>query len=452
MPGEVVMDAGLLKRKKALWAGLGGALIPLLILLMLQYRWLHDLDRQARRARDQARRNYINLVAEKTENMVIANAELTIDLPADMLLGNPEKLAEFLKSRSGNPNKDKKLVPDIKKIRTKAVSGIRLIFVAHRDHEIADFFFDPQIGQTLERAPEDLAKPLNLEIYYWRMLGSKHGVSEGTGLLVKDEYNPPMIVKPLLGEDGGVRGVAGMVLDLEYFQKNYLPRLITKTLSIVLPGDNHAVTITDSMNQVIYRKGKAEEDEPLRRSLAPVFSNWHVNLHSREPGWQELAATSFFFNMCLTLGLVLVLTCAASYAALFAFLRLSRWGIRMRAAGQNPLLAAQRGIGLHGVYAIAWGLATFTGGMAGMLIACDAGLEGTMVVLGLKAFPAALVGGLDSLAGALVGALVIAAAEVLMVHHVDPLLSDVVPFLVLLVMLIVRPWGLFGSREELDRV
>ena len=153
-----------------------------------------------------------------------------------------------------------------------------------------------------------------------------------------------------------------------------------------------------------------------------------------------------------TVGLVLVLTCAASYAALFAFLRLSRWGIRMRAAGQNPLLAAQRGIGLHGVYAIAWGLATFTGGMAGMLIACDAGLEGTMVVLGLKAFPAALVGGLDSLAGALVGALVIAAAEVLMVHHVGPLLSDVVPFLVLLVMLIVRPWGLFGSREELDRV
>ena len=65
-----------------------------------------------------------------------------------------------------------------------------------------------------------------------------------------------------------------------------------------------------------------------------------------------------------------------SIAALFVFLRRTRWGIRMRAAGQNPLLAAQRGIGLHGIYALAWGLATFTGGMAGMLIACDAGARG----------------------------------------------------------------------------
>lgn len=151
-------------------------------------------------------------------------------------------------------------------------------------------------------------------------------------------------------------------------------------------------------------------------------------------------------------GLALVLTTIAAYGLLFAFLRFSRWGIRMRAAGQNPLLAAQRGIGLHGIYALAWGLATFTGGMAGMLLAADAGLEGTMAVLGLKAFPAALVGGLDSLLGALIGSLVIAGVEVMMVHHVDPLLSDVVPFLVLLAMLVVRPWGLFGSREELDRV
>ena len=151
-------------------------------------------------------------------------------------------------------------------------------------------------------------------------------------------------------------------------------------------------------------------------------------------------------------GLALILATVTSYGLLFAFLRFSRWGIRMRAAGQNPLLAAQRGIGLHGIYALAWALATFTGGMAGMLLAADAGLEGTMAVLGLKAFPAALVGGLDSLLGALIGSLVIAGVEVLMVHHVDPLLSDVVPFLVLLAMLIVRPWGLFGSREELDRV
>ena len=149
---------------------------------------------------------------------------------------------------------------------------------------------------------------------------------------------------------------------------------------------------------------------------------------------------------------VLVLTNIAVYAGLFAFLRFGRWGIRMRAAGQNPLLAAQRGIKLHSVYALAWSLSTLTGAVAGILMALDSGLTTSLPVIGLKAFPAALVGGLDSLAGALVGALIVAAAEVLLIYYVDPLLSDVVPFLVLVAMLIVRPWGLFGTREELDRV
>jgi branched-chain amino acid transport system permease protein len=143
---------------------------------------------------------------------------------------------------------------------------------------------------------------------------------------------------------------------------------------------------------------------------------------------------------------------ALVYGSLFGFLRFGRWGVRMRTAGQNPLLAAQRGINLHAIYALAWSLSTLTGSIAGMLVALDSGLDQSMVVIGLKAFAPALVGGLDSLLGALFGALIVASSEVLAIHYVDPLLSDVVPFLVLIAMLIVRPWGLFGTREELDRV
>ena len=171
----------------------------------------------------------------------------------------------------------------------------------------------------------------------------------------------------------------------------------------------------------------------------------------RELGWSN-ASIPVGAARISAVGVALVLATTLVYGGLFAFLHGTRWGVRMRAAGQHPLLAAQRGIALHGIYALAWGLATFTGGMAGMLIAADAGLESTMVIIGLKAFPAALVGGLDSLAGALLGSLVVAAAEVSLIQYVDPLLSDVVPFVVLLGMLVVRPWGLLGTREELDRV
>ena len=153
-----------------------------------------------------------------------------------------------------------------------------------------------------------------------------------------------------------------------------------------------------------------------------------------------------------TPSLWLVICTVGVYLGLLAFLHMSRWGMRMRASGQNPLLAAQRGINLHTVYALAWTLSTFSGSIAGVLVALDSRLDVNMAVIGLKAFPAALVGGLDSLHGALIGAGVIAVLEVLLIHYVNPLLSDVVPFLVLIAILIVRPWGLFGTKEELNRV
>lgn len=189
----------------------------------------------------------------------------------------------------------------------------------------------------------------------------------------------------------------------------------------------------------------------LLRGAMILFFGTQTQHPLRELGWNN-ASIPVGDARISAVGLALILTTAAVYAGLALFLRGTRWGIRMRAAGQHPLLAAQRGIGLHAIYALAWGLATFTAGLAGMLIACDAGLESTLVIIGLKAFPAALVGGLDSLVGALVGSLVVSAAEVLLINYVDPLLSDVVPFVVLLAMLVVRPWGLFGTREELDRV
>lgn len=189
----------------------------------------------------------------------------------------------------------------------------------------------------------------------------------------------------------------------------------------------------------------------LRGAMTLVFGT-QTRYPLEELGWTNISIAVGGSARISAAGLVLLVGTAAVYGGLFVFLRASRWGIRMRAAGQNPLLAAQRGIRLHGIYALAWGLATFTGGMAGMLIACDAGVESTLVTIGLKSFPAALVGGLDSLLGALVGAWIVASAEVLMINYVDSLLSDVVPFFVLLAMLVVRPWGLFGTREELDRV
>jgi branched-chain amino acid transport system permease protein len=153
-----------------------------------------------------------------------------------------------------------------------------------------------------------------------------------------------------------------------------------------------------------------------------------------------------------TFDLVMIGTAAALFVGLFAFLRFSPLGIQMRAAGEHALLASQRGINFHGVFALSWALAAFAGGLAGMIYSSNVRLEPSLDVLGLRAFAVALVGGLDSLAGVLPAALLVAAVEVMSIRYGNPLLSDVSPFLCLLVMLLVRPWGLFGTKEELERV
>jgi branched-chain amino acid transport system permease protein len=153
-----------------------------------------------------------------------------------------------------------------------------------------------------------------------------------------------------------------------------------------------------------------------------------------------------------TFGIVTVLSAFFLYMGLFLCLKFTRLGLRMRAVGENPLLASRRGIKLHHYYALAWGIAAFTGGFAGMIQSCDAILEPGMAIIGLKAFPVILVGGLDSLAGVIPGAFIVAMAEVIAINYISPQASEAAPFVVLLAMLLFRPWGLFGTKEELERV
>jgi branched-chain amino acid transport system permease protein len=153
-----------------------------------------------------------------------------------------------------------------------------------------------------------------------------------------------------------------------------------------------------------------------------------------------------------TFGIVKVVAAVCLYLGLFLSLKFTQFGVRMRAVGEKPLLASQRGIGLHKYYALSWGIGALSAGFAGMIQACDSGLDPGMFVIGLKAFPVVLVGGLDSLIGVLPGAFIVALAEILTIVYISPQASEAAPFFVLLLMLLIRPWGLFGTKEELERV
>jgi len=147
-----------------------------------------------------------------------------------------------------------------------------------------------------------------------------------------------------------------------------------------------------------------------------------------------------------------VLLTAAFFICLFLFFRFTRLGIQFRGTAENPLLASQRGVNVNFLLSLAWVIATLAATLSGVLYGGRAFLSAESASIGLAGLTAALVGGLDSLRGAVVGAFIVALAQYLTVRLIDPVLSEALPFLILLLVMSIRPWGLFGTVEELDRV
>jgi branched-chain amino acid transport system permease protein len=127
-------------------------------------------------------------------------------------------------------------------------------------------------------------------------------------------------------------------------------------------------------------------------------------------------------------------------------------GVEMRGVAENALLAAQRGINIHAINALSWAAATAMATVAGVFFALKVRLGPDIWYVGLAGFAPALIGGMDSLRGVAIGALIVAAAEVLAARYIAPQIALAAPFLVLLIALWIHPWGIYGSREELERI
>lgn len=135
------------------------------------------------------------------------------------------------------------------------------------------------------------------------------------------------------------------------------------------------------------------------------------------------------------------------FAALLTFLQRSRLGRQMRASAEAPLLASQTAIDIDFVFRLSWAIAGIALALGGIGFAYLTLVSNNVVDLGLRGIAPALVGGLDSVRGAIVGAIVIALAENLSAAYLGGNVRDVVPFLAILVVLLVRPFGLFGLPE-----
>jgi len=144
--------------------------------------------------------------------------------------------------------------------------------------------------------------------------------------------------------------------------------------------------------------------------------------------------------------MVVIATTAVLSALLYLVFRHSKVGVAMQASSQNQLAAYYMGIPVKRLNGLVWGLASAVAAIAGLLLAPITFVHANMGFIGLKAFPAAVVGGFGSLPGAIVGGLVIGIVESLSGFYLPNGFKDVAAYVVVLIMLMVKPNGLFGDK------
>jgi branched-chain amino acid transport system permease protein len=134
------------------------------------------------------------------------------------------------------------------------------------------------------------------------------------------------------------------------------------------------------------------------------------------------------------------------------FFKFSSQGIYMRSVADNQTAALSLGVHVRRVFALSWAIAAMVAGISGIVLGIINGITvHELSSVGLKVFPVVILGGLDSIGGAIIGGLIIGLLETFTGGYLSPSLRDVVPYIALVFILLVKPYGLFGLAE-IERV
>ena len=137
------------------------------------------------------------------------------------------------------------------------------------------------------------------------------------------------------------------------------------------------------------------------------------------------------------------------------FFMKSRMGVAMRAVADNQQVAMAMGINVERYFAIAWAMAGVVSALGGIIWGSMLGVDTQLALVGLKVFPVVILGGLDSIIGAVLGGLIVGTVESLAAGYLDPLVGggtkDFAPYVLMIVMLMFKPYGMFG-KHKIERI
>ena len=187
----------------------------------------------------------------------------------------------------------------------------------------------------------------------------------------------------------------------------------------------------------------------LARGMVTMIPGWGTETHTLPVPYRDEVLRLGGGGDALVLSMehmVIVAVTAFLIVVLFLFFRYTRLGIAMQATSQNQLAAFYMGIPVRRINMLVWGISAAVSACAGLLLAPITFVHVNMGYIGLKAFPAAVVGGFGSIPGALVGGLIIGIVESLAGFYLPDGFKDIAAYILVLVMLAVMPNGLFGDK------
>jgi len=145
--------------------------------------------------------------------------------------------------------------------------------------------------------------------------------------------------------------------------------------------------------------------------------------------------------------LAFAMICVAMFGLFFKF---SSAGLAMRVTAFNQQVAQTMGINIKRIFALAWAISAVVSSIGGIILGNINGINNALAVMGLKVFPCVILGGLDSIFGAIVGSFIMGILENIAGGYLDPIfgggVKEVAPFVFLVIILMIRPYGLFGKK------
>jgi len=282
-------------RRHILWVGFLAVIVPLLIILSLQYRSLVKLEKTSPIADKVTLKNYLYAVHSEIQEFYYLQAKQALNLPFQALGENHQDLI-------------------IGHFKQHEVKGVKRLFVATfpKSGDPQVLFFNPW-RQTLEPSPDSPElRAVNAACSYWKLLAREGTVIEMRKLAVeeKDPENR-VLLYPVLDESAKVSGAAGLILDSSYFKETFLPTVVRNSLPKFFSSDaqdNLIVTVHDSNKCLVLTTQPIQgQGEDAYYIFSPIFRDWRLSIRSRDLTPEQWARRYFAINLSLSVLMTLVL-------------------------------------------------------------------------------------------------------------------------------------------------